>query len=412
MPLTSPFSDPLLLVAGTTDKTHTIVSLTAIMAAALLSPLLSYMTGKRIPAVVLMLILGVVIGPDVLDFADMEGDIQILRELGLGMLFLLAGFELDVKTLAEKQGRNAIATWVICLLTAFAVGAVVLNVTTMTAAVLAIAVTSTALGTLMPILKSTEELPERIKNGVMVHGAVGELLPIMTIAILLSARSTGLTLIVIILFFSIALLVAFVPRTVAKIVPWVGRAFIDGASATNQTVVRLVILLLLVLMSVAAVFQLDVVLGAFAAGIILRALVADDSRPRVEKRLDVVGYGFLIPIFFICSGMTISVNDVAEEPWMVLVVVGVILVARGLPVFLHEMIRDTGSGIKDTREKLQLGLYSATGLPIIVAVTDVATTAGILQQQTASILVAGGAATVLIFPLLAAALQPKETRHL
>ena len=97
---------------------------------------------------------------------------------------------------------------------------------------------------------------------------------------------------------------------------------------------------------------------------------------------------------------------------MVLVVVGVILVARGLPVFLHEMIRDTGSGIKDTREKLQLGLYSATGLPIIVAVTDVATTAGILQQQTASILVAGGAATVLIFPLLAAALQPKETRHL
>ncbi|HJF12285.1 MAG TPA: cation:proton antiporter, partial [Corynebacterium falsenii] len=89
MPLTSPFSDPLLFAAGTTDNTHTIVSLTAIMAAALLSPLLSYMTGKRIPAVVLMLILGVVIGPDVLDFADMEGDIQILRELGLGMLFLL-----------------------------------------------------------------------------------------------------------------------------------------------------------------------------------------------------------------------------------------------------------------------------------------------------------------------------------
>ncbi|HIW94993.1 MAG TPA: cation:proton antiporter [Candidatus Corynebacterium gallistercoris] len=402
----------MLVAAGATEHAHTILSLTAIMAAALLSPLLSYVTGKRIPAVVIMLALGVVIGPEMLGLAELGTGIEVLRELGLGMLFLLAGFEINVRTLTGKQGRNAIATWFACLLIAFLAAALVLDSAFLTAATLAIAVTSTALGTLMPILKSTESLPEDIKEGVMIHGAVGELLPIMAIAIVLSTRSTWVTLVVIALFFFIALLVAFVPRTVAAIVPWISRAFIDGASATNQTVVRMVILLLLILMSVAAVFQLDVVLGAFAAGIILRTLVPKDSRPHVEKRLDVVGYGFLIPIFFICSGMAISVKDVAQAPWGVLVVVGVILVARGMPIFLHELFRDTGSGIKDAREKLQLGLYSATGLPIIVAVTEVATKAELLSQQRASILVAGGAATVLIFPLLAAALQPKSERSL
>ena len=401
-----------LLATGATENTDTIVSLTAIMAVALLAPLLAFMTGKRVPAVVFLLFLGVLIGPEVLGWADMDGGIIVLRELGLGMLFLLAGFEIDVRNLKGKEGKNAVLTWLMCVITAFLVAFLSADYSALTSVTLAIAVTSTALGTLMPILKSVELIPDQVKNSVMIHGAVGELLPVLAIALLLSARATWITVIILILFFAIAILVSVVPRTVAMIVPWLGRAMIDGASATNQTIVRMVILMLLTLMSVAAVFDLDVVLGAFAAGIILRTLVPVRARHLIEERLDVVGYGFLIPIFFICSGMAISVDAVLRSPFTLAIFVLGILIARGLPVFLREVLHDTGSGITDTHEKAQLGLYAATGLPIIVAVTEVAVGAGLLNPQVASILVAGGAVTVLIFPMLATLLMPKGKRQL
>lgn len=246
----------------------------------------------------------------------------------------------------------------------------------------------------------------------MVHGAVGEVGPIIAMALLLSTRSTILTTAVLVLFFIIAVLVAVLPATVRFLVPWVGRAILDGARATDQTIVRAVILMLAILMAVAAVFELDVVLGAFAAGIILRKLVPEKYSHTLEMRLDVVGYGLLIPVFFITSGMGIDTSAVSQAPWMLVALVGVILVTRGIPIVLRELFFHTGSPLESWKEQLQVGLYSATGLPIIVAVTEVATHSHIISTETASLLVATGAVTVLVFPLMAAALQPKGQRRL
>lgn len=401
------------VLASGQANTDTMILLTAILAVALLAPILSFMTGKRIPAVVFLIVLGVIIGPSVWGVAEIDSGISILRQLGLGMLFLLAGYELDTDSLRSKEGGNAALTWLMCLVLAF-IGALVFlkGNGALTAVTLAIAVTSTALGTLLPILKQSDLLRTNVGKSVMLHGAVGELMPIMAIALLLSARSMGVTFLILLAFFAIAAMVAVVPRTVAALVPWVGRAIIDGASATNQSIVRMVVLMLAILMTVAAVFDLDVVLGAFAAGIVLRGLVPERAHGLIEERLDVVGYGFFIPVFFVCSGINIDVQTVGANIGELFAVVGVILVARGVPVFLREMLTKTGSKLTTTNQKLQLACYASTGLPIIVAVTEVATNAHLLEESAASLLVAGGAVTVLLFPLVAAALQPKDKRKL
>ena len=114
-----------------------------------------------------------------------------------------------------------------------------------------------------------------------------------------------------------------------------------------------------------------------------------------------VFYSMLIPVFFVVSGMSISWDTIAHNPWKVLGIPALILVTRGLPVFLRENVGHTGSDIETFRERLQVGLYSATGLPIIVAVTSLAVNSGIMEAENASIFVSGGALTVAIFPFLA-----------
>lgn len=381
--------------------TDALVSFAWIAGAGLLAPVLSFLTGKRVPAVVFLLVLGLVIGPFGVGLASDGEAVDLLRELGLGFLFLLAGLEINPSMLKSREGGNALATWILCLVLSF-VGAVLLTSgQTDVAVVLAIALSSTALGTLMPILKQNGLTGTPVGNSVTIHGAIGELAPVIAMAVLLSARTTWASAVVLAVFFVVAAVVAVLPRTVHRLVPAVGWALRDGAGSTNQTVIRSVVLMLAILMAVAAVFDLDVVLGAFATGIILHQIVPDKLLPPLESQLEVVGYGVFIPVFFVTSGMAVDTGVIADHPWFVLAVVPVILLTRGMPIFLRELWTPTGSALTTWRQKLEMSLYSATGLPIIVAVTGVATSSGILDQDDASLLVAGGALTVLIFPLVA-----------
>lgn len=404
--------DIAVLAADTADSVslaQSLVWFSWIMAVAVVAPLLSHLTANRIPAVVFLLLGGVAIGPSALGLAGEGSSIAMLSELGLGFLFLLAGFEINPANLKSREGKNAWLTWLLCLVASF-LGAWALTgfSDSGTAVVFAIALTSTALGTLMPILKQNGLIGTRLGNSVLVHGAVGELGPVLAMALLLSTRSTGASIVILVGFFAIALLVSFVPRTVSFLAPWTRRAIQQSAGKTNQSVLRLVVLMLATLMAVAAVFELDVVLGAFAAGLILREVVAEDTRHTFENRLNAVGYSVFIPVFFVVSGMAVDLSVVVHYPLILLAILPLILVTRGLPVFLREGFTATGSGLHTWRERTQLTLYSATGLPIIVAVTSVATDAGLLSGTASSLMVAGGALTVLVFPLVASFLTTPE----
>ena len=390
------------------EGTAQYVSIFWVSLVALVSPVISRLIGKRIPDVVFLLIFGMLIGPNVLGLASgSDGGIPLLKELGLGMLFLIAGFEIDVKSLRGRQGRSAITTWCVCfglgvlgaaLITGFTKG---FN----TYIAVGIALSSTALGTLLPMLKSHGAAGTRVGNAVLVHGAVGELFPIFAMSLLLSSHSPGLAILILLGFMAVAVVTAIVPHRLFEKVPGLRQIMAAEANTTSQTILRLAMFLLATLIMFAALFGLDAVLGAFAAGIILRSLTPVGALHLMTRRLETVGFSFLIPLFFVVSGMTIDPSVVARFPLVLLLVVAGILLARGLPVFVAERFTDTGSELRSTSEKIELALYSAAGLPIIVAVTTIATGSGLLEDATASLLVAGGAFTVLLFPLWAAAIK-------
>ncbi|AMO89393.1 sodium/hydrogen exchanger family protein [Corynebacterium simulans] len=397
----------MVLASGEADYTPSLVSFAWIMAAALLAPLVSFMLKNKMPAVALLILFGMILGPSVLDLAHEDPGIGMLKELGVGALFLLAGFEIDLATLKSKQAVTGFSTWFICMV-ACLVGAYFLLDDIPSAIVMAIALTSTALGTITPMLKQDKLLGTKVGNSVVIHGAIGEVAPITAMALLLGTRSTLTTMLILLAFIIIAVVVAVMPRALIVAVPWLKTAFLSGAGSTNQTILRLIILILAILMAVTSVFELDIVLGAFAAGIILNRIIPDEFHKRLETRLDVVCYSMLIPVFFVVSGMAIDWHVIANSPLKVIGIPALILVTRGLPVFLRENIHHTGSDIETTRERLQVALYAATGLPIIVAVMTIAVSSKIVDTETASIFVAGGALTVALFPLLSSLVKGKQ----
>ena len=398
-----------LLASGTTlsdGSSHDsgqFVSIFWITLVALLSPILSRLTGKKIPDVVFLLIFGLLIGPNMLNLASSEGGIPLLKELGLGMLFLIAGFEINVSSLRSRQGYSAIATWFVCFALGMAGAAVITSFSheLNTYIAVGVALSSTALGTLLPMLKSHGAAGTPVGNAVLVHGAVGELLPVFAISLLLSSRSPGMAFVVLLAFMVVAVIVALIPHRLFAHVPGLRQIMAAEANTTGQTVLRLAMFLLATLIMCTALFDLDAVLGAFAAGLILRTLTPPAALHMITHRLEVVGFTFMIPLFFVVSGMGIDVSAVVANPLGLLAVVVGILLCRGVPVLLAEHFFDTRSGLATRAQKVQLALYSAAGLPIIVAVTEIATSSGLLEKSTASLLVAGGALTVLLFPLWA-----------
>lgn len=370
---------------------------------AVLAPLLAALLLRgKVPEVVLLLVLGVLIGPNALDLAVTGEGVEMLRELGLGMLFLLAGYEIEVDELVGKGGRRALATWLTC----FAIALGVIGLIGLTDAIhaevaVAIALTSTALGTLLPILKDSGLLGSKFGRTLMNHGAYGELGPIVAMAVLLGSRGYLASVLVLVAFFVLALVVhrfsARFSREGSALLGVVQR----GADSSGQPQVRLVVLLLVTLGVAAAVFDLDVVLGAFAAGFVLRGLLPA-GHESLEHKLEGLAFGLLIPIFFITSGMAIDPQAVIDEPVTLVVFVALILLVRGGVVLVStRLTREDGQPAFDRHETLAMGLFAATGLPIIVAVTSVAVRAGEMTDTNASVLVAGGALTVLICPLLA-----------
>jgi Kef-type K+ transport system membrane component KefB len=377
-------------------------SLAFVVGVAALAPIvLGLLPRVRLPEVVFLLAAGMAIGPHGLRLAHSGSSLSFVSQLGLGMLFLLAGIEVDPLKLRNRDGARALVAWATSLVVALAWVFLLAQVVEINARVaVAIAMTSTAFGTLLPVLRDSGLQRRRMGSLVLANGAVGEFGPILAMSIFLTQGSTWGGLLALVAFGVIAvglalLLVRHSPRA-ERVVEIIRR----GADTTAQAPVRLMVLMLAVMLATSATLGLDVILGAFVAGAIVRMLLPADH-DEFLSRLDGVGYGFLIPVFFVVSGMGIDPAVFVEKPGTVLFVFASILLIRGGPVYLL-------NGHLPGRERLQLGLFSATGLPIIVAVTTVAVASGQMSQEGQSIVVAAGMLTVLVLPMLAVTLHRSE----
>ena len=386
-----------------------LLSMWWIAIAAVLAPILALTTRRLVPDVVWLLVFGIVIGPHALGLADSTEAVEFLRELGIGFLFLLAGFEVNTSDMRGRQGRHAALTWVLCALLGVGAGFLVLQGDWQVAIVFGIASTSTALGTLLPILKDSGVMDSPLGRAAMVHGAYGELLPIVAMSLLLSTRGTWQAALILLFFAVAAVVTVAIPARIFRRIPLLGRAFGAASNSTMQTTLRVTVWVLVTLMLLTALLELDVALGAFAAGLLMNAALRAASPSHADEvmhKIEIVGFSFLIPVFFVTSGMTIDLAAVFAQ-WPLLVgFVTVIALVRGLPVFLREQLTSTHSELETVRERAALGFYSATGLPIIV-VTQIAASSGLISTTMASTMVTGGVVTVFVFPFIASRLTSR-----
>lgn len=383
-----------------------LITLFIIMVTAFLCPVIAALIpNKLIPETVFLLIAGMAIGPHGLGVAQDDLAVALMSDLGLGFLFLLAGYEIDPKKLSGRQGRHGFLTWLITFGIAIGITAAFpsLHGTFIGWMAIAIALTTTAFGTLVPILQDRGLFKGRIGDAILSYGTWGEICPVIAIAIVLSTRKTWVTLAILLAFTLIAILAAIVPRRLwekgARLTGFVSR----NADTNSQMTVRGVMVLLVGLVAVSALFDLDIVLGSFAAGFALRFIMPGGDEG-LERKLNGIGYGFFIPLFFIVSGMGVNPAAVAANPLPLLAFIGLLLVVRALPIYISLGLNPE-TRTMDAPSRATVALYCTTALPLIVAVTSIATSAGAMTADTASVLVAAGGITVFIMPLLASLTQ-------
>ncbi len=376
-------------------------SLLVIVGISVVIPLAIRYLRIRLAEVVLLILAGILFGPELLDWITIDSAINLLGELGLGFLFFLAGLELDTLVLKGRVGKLAGLSWGVSLLLAIVVSL------SLTAAGLvdesigfAIVLTSTAMGTLLPILRDNGDLTTPFGRMFMGAGAWGEFGPIVAVSVFLSTANAFAALLSLAAFSLVAFLIAFVPHRVRNTT--LQGYLVSSHHTSSQTAVRVTMLLLVALLTLASDFGLDIVMGAFIGGVILRRYLPENEESVLLNKVEAMGFGFFIPIFFILSGVRLDIRSIIENPWPMLAVFTLLLIVRGLPTFI--LYRGE---VPELRERTRLTLYVATGLPIIVAVTSIQVQAGLMSTNDAAELVAAGTLTVIVFPLLAQLLRRK-----
>ena len=373
--------------------------LLAAAVAALAPMLVALLPGPRIPQVVVLLAGGVLIGPEVLAWAE-RPEIDLLANVGLGFLFLLAGYELDLHLFQERPGRLAVAAWLVTAAVAAAlVGALAAAGFVHAFIPVALGLTTTTLGTLLPILRDNDMLAGRFGRYLLAAGAVGELFPIFAIAVFLGASNKFVALGSLAAVGLLAIVLSQAPRLVRG--NRLGRILREGEGTTAQTTLRWTVLLLLLLLVIAEDFGLDVVLGAFMAGIVLRRWAPGDVHA-LDGKLDAIGYGFFIPLFFVASGMGLDIRSIAEAPARLGVFFVLLLVVRGVPALVLYR-RDLPAA-----QRAQMMLLTATALPLLVALAEIGLRNGTMLRENAAALVGAGALSVLVFPMAAVAIERRR----
>ena len=384
------------------------VALLLIPALAVLAPILSRAVSRwvRVPIAVFELGLGILIGPAALGLVGANATIDVFAQLGLAMLFFMAGSEIDVTALTGRTGRRAVGGWLLGLAAALLGALVLLPVEA--AIVVAIALTSTAHGTLLPILRDARELGTPFGRAISAVGAVGEFGPLVAISIFLGGRDPGISTIVLAIFLAVGALAIVLAIRMPR--GLLHRVVTSTLHTSGQFAIRVVLLILAALVVLSLVLDLDMLLGAFVAGIVWRLIMRDapeTARAQVESKLEGIAFGFFVPIFFIMTGVEFDLQGLLDEPILfvgVPVVLLVMLVVRGLPSMLAA---PPGASARD---RWSLALLGATGLPVIVAVTAIGVDAGFISSSLASVLVAGGMLSVLLLPLIGMALRGERAR--
>jgi Kef-type K+ transport system membrane component KefB len=379
--------------------------LVIVSAVAFAAPLLLGLFPRlRLPAVVLEIVLGIAIGPSGLGWVSLDLPIHVLSVIGLGFLLFLAGLEIEVGHLRGRLLRLPLAGFAVSLGLGVAVG-LVLHATGQVKSPLLVGImlSATSLGLVVPVLKDASQAGSDFGQLVIAGGTVADFGAVILLTLFFSgeASSIGPKLLLLAIF---VLLIAAVGLSVAR----AGRSMRVSSvllrlqDTTAQIRVRGAMLLLLAFVALASRFGLETILGAFLAGVIL-AMVDRDAmmtHPHFRTKLEGIGYGFLVPVFFVSSGLQFDLHALTSKVSTLLLVpifAAALLLVRGVPALLYRPV-------VGNRRAVAAALLQATSLPFIVAAVRIGVDLGLVRPGTGAALVAAGLLSVLLFPLVALSL--------
>ncbi|MGR8978729.1 MAG: cation:proton antiporter [Gammaproteobacteria bacterium] len=379
--------------------------LLTIVFVAMLAPFLADLPKVfRLPVVVIEVFLGILIGPHVFHLASPDGMVSVLGELGLTFLLFMVGLEIDLDDIRGKPLTLAVSGWflsfVLAIVFMFFFTAIGLVQTPPLLA--AVALSTTALGILAPILRDRGELNTDFGRYMLAAAAAGEFCPLIVISLLMiPTHGTYAHTLFIVTFIIVALAAAHLALNMRSL------RIIERLSYTMQSSGQLPVRICLVIQALfvvlAAKFSLNIVIGAFAAGMVVGLAIKGEKGTLLRHKLDAIGYGFLIPIFFIVAGMKFDVSALWSAPLapiQIMLLLGLMVLVRGVPVILYK------NELAPER-RVPFALYSATGLPLIIIISEIGVSSGIMSQDRAAILVSAGMISVLLLPILAVKLHGK-----
>ena len=376
--------------------------LVVVCAIAFTAPLvLGLAPGLRLPAVVLEIIAGIAVGPSGLGWVELDQTLEVLSLVGLAFLLFLAGLEIDFDRLRGRQlgltGAGFALSFVLALIVAFVLQAAGQVDTPLLVAIILVA---TSLGVVVPVLKDAGRASSMLGQLVIAAASIADFGAVILLSLFFSREATSTPAKLVLLGgFALVALALFVVIVGAERSRRLSNVLLRLQDTTAQIRVRGAFLLLVGFVALAEQLGLEVILGAFLAGAVLSLVDRDRAmtHPAFRTKLEAVGFGVFIPVFFVTSGIVFDLDALFESAATVALVpifLAALLIVRGVPALLYRPVLGR-------RETTVAGLLQATSLPFIVAASMIGIELGLLDKATGAALVAAGLLSVLLFPLLA-----------
>jgi Kef-type K+ transport system membrane component KefB len=377
-------------------------NLVAVLAIAAAVPLiLAAVPRVPVPGPVLEIVAGIVLGPALLGLVKPDQAVRLVSTIGLAFLLFLAGLEFDVRHFRGPRARLAGLALGLSALLALIIG-IVLHAAGVVESPLLVGIIliATSLGLIIPILEDAGVADRPVGQFAIAGAALGEVSSVVLLSLFFSGHATALgpkLLLLSLLGVLVVLLVVATLRIERSM--WITRMLTRLADTSAQIRIRLSVLLVVGLGALATHLGFEAILGAYIAGAILGLVDADaeQKHPLFHPKLDAIGYGFLIPVFFVTSGLTFNLSVLFSSASTLLRVplfLLALLVVRGLPAVLYR------SALASIRDVAAVGLLQATSLPFIVAATTIGLQLHAISPANAAALVAAGLLSVIIFPII------------
>jgi len=371
-------------------------NLLIVMAVAFTAPLLLGLFPRLLlPSVVLEIVAGIVVGPSVLGWVEVDEAVEVIALLGLAFVLFLAGLEIEFEKLRGRVLRLTLLGFAISFAVALVVSLGLSAVDLVdTPLLVAIILCSTSLGVLVPVLKDSGQLATTFGQLIIAAASIADFGAIILLSIFFSGEGgTGSTLLLLGALFALAATV-FLAVKGAEHSRRLREDLVRLQDTTAQIRVRASLVLLVGFAALAESLGLEVILGAFIAGAIVSLVDRDQAmtHPEFRRKLEAVGFGFFIPAFFVTSGVRFDLDALTASASNLLMVPVFLLLARGVPAIVYR-------GALDARRTAIAGLMQATSLPFIVAATAIGRELDLIDAAASAAMIGAGLLSVLLFPL-------------